>query len=358
MNAVQRTRLRLLGFVAGVVLSLSLSRLSRASIWPSDGAIVNGIIHVYFPWMGEFIDDTKRYIKYLKKVETDMRIKGTGKASDSIRSNMDSLHNDHVNREGVAPADLKLIAAMLKLRNPMASKERERQRLYTYNGDAVTATLTDADVKSQRRYRIAGKQVDGGIPDISASCASQIAQGYGAGDNGDLFKLAERLLGLANDMATNAPGPLTRAGARYADLRTTHVARLSSIRTVLQRMVAERQRDPKVQAKLAANANAEQKKILKDLGGDKGLSDWDVWRYEVASTYGSSQWRSALDHLPSSTSVMKTFSDLVATNNALRKRLLQADEDRSMLLAAAGISSLDTPAKSEQLKTAYDTAVH
>lgn len=358
MTVVQRARLRLLGFIAGVALSLSLPRVARATFWPSDGAIVDGIIHVYFPWMGEFMDETKHFIKLVKRIEADIRVSSIGKSSDSVRSNMDSLHNDHVNREGAAPANLKLIETMLLHRNEMASKARERQRLRTYNGDVVTATLSDTAVRRHRLYRISGRQVDGGIPDMLSSCASQITQGYGATDNASLYKLLERLLGMANDMATNVPGPLTRAGALYADVRATHVARLSAVRTVLQRMVAERQRDPTLQASLAANANADQKAILKDLGGEKGLSDWDVWRYEVGATYGSSQWHTALDELPSFTAVLKTHADLLATNNALRKRLLKAQQDRMVLLGAVGICSLDNPTIYNKLQAAYQAAAH
>jgi len=350
-----RLRLRLLGLLLGLGLSLCF-RPARATDWPSEGAIVNAILRIYLPWVYKMKKTVEDYTKAITRDHNDRTVTTWGVFGDSVRTTKASLYKAGLKRRSAPSPDICLTKSLNKVRGDTARDSAERWRLGAHDGDHAAADLHDHDVRAHRRYRISGPRHGGEVPDPVASAGSQLAQGYGADNPASLFKLIKRLLGQADDMVTVLQGKPTREGVAYEDLRAAHLSRLAIIRSALQRMAAERHRDPARLKTLRKDANAEQKKLLGDLATADGLSQWDVWRYHVAATYGSDSWHTQLAEAPNYKGVATTLAKVQATHNSLRFQLNEAMAERSRLLSIVSLESLGGPATQQRLQSAYTAA--
>lgn len=219
------------------------------------------------------------------------------------------------------------------MRDGMARTE-QTARETTYAGDVTANRLTSRDVTGRRLNRIQGaRYAPGALPNVAASSAAPLATPYGTTNTEDLRLLIKRLIGDADAMALNTEEDAkTAAEIPNETYRAQHLARLSVVRHALSKAEARRTRHKDIYDTLKEGSADSDTALLEGLATPEGMSLMDLLQYEVARTYGSTEFRTQVDSYTDALPVTKALTALTATENLLRRELNDLTEERSLLL--------------------------
>lgn len=241
------------------------------------------------------------------------------------------------------------------MRDGMARTEHEARET-TYAGDVTANRLTSRNVTRRRLNRIQGERYTlGALPNVAASAAAPLATPYGTTNAEDLRMLIKRLIGEADAMALNTEADVkTAAEIPNETYRAQHLARLSVVRHVLAKAEARRTRHKDIYDTLKEGATDSDTALLESLNAPDGMSLMDLLQYEIARTYGSTEFRTQVDSYTDALPVTKALTALTATENLLRRELNDLTEERSLLLGLLELLKLEE--NTDRLDTAFMAA--
>ncbi|PKM47039.1 MAG: hypothetical protein CVV05_01060 [Gammaproteobacteria bacterium HGW-Gammaproteobacteria-1] len=286
----------------------------------------------------------------------DNMIASVGALGDNVNAHQLDLHIRRSARamepSPKACTDPTVAAAMRDVMQHTQYSTREN----VYAGDVAAHRMTSRDVANRRLNRIQGERyTPGALPNVAASSAAPLAIPYGSANAEDVRMLIKRLIGEADNLALNTETDAkTAAEIPNETLRAQHLARLSVVRHTLVKAEIRRARRKETYDTLKTGADQNDLAILDDLATPEGLSLMDVLQYEIARTYGSSQFKNQVDSYTDALPVTKALTGLTATQNLLRRELNDLSEERGLLLGLLTLLKIEDNAG--KLDTAFTAA--
>jgi len=324
--------------------------------YPYDWQVFAEWVRRWQPFFSKLMPLLSKFSDSVLPSAYDNMIAGLGAFGDSINANKLDLY---IRRSARATAPSPKACTDPSVAEAMRDAMQRTQytaRENTYAGDLAAHRVTSRDVTGRRINRIQGERyTPGALPNVAASSAAPLALPYGSTNAEDVRMLIKRLIGEADNLALNTDtDQKTAAEIPNESLRAQHLARLSVVRHTLIKAEARRARHKDTYDTLKEGADANDLAILDGLATPEGISLMDLLQYEIARTYGSSQFRTQVDSYTDALPITKALTGLTATENLLRRELHDLSEERGLLLGLLTVLNLEDNAG--KLETAFMAA--